>query len=72
MIVTVKSSEKGNSSVGGGKQIKLEALCEKACSGEVYRKEPTGCRDRYCTYCCQKNRALPCTGQREVWRRYRE
>ena len=39
---------------------------------EAYRKEPTGCRDRYCTYCCQKNRALPCTGQREVWRRYRE
>ena len=29
-------------------------------------------RDRYCTYCCQKNRALPCTGQCEVWRRYRE
>ncbi len=53
---------------------KLGSTVRKACSGEAYRKEPTGCRDRYCTYCycCQKNRALPCTGQREVWRRYRE
>ena len=53
-------------------EVETESTVRKACSGEAYRKEPTGCRDRYCTYCCQKNRALPCTGQREVWRRYRE